>query len=57
MLSSRGTKSAGLLNIPWRYAAPHTYDKETNPTGTISFGMAEHVCFIYPLFTMLHDTV
>ncbi|OJJ82813.1 uncharacterized protein ASPGLDRAFT_59217 [Aspergillus glaucus CBS 516.65] len=42
MLSSRGTSRAEMLDIPWRYAAPHTYDKETNPTGTISFGMAEH---------------
>ncbi|XHG01557.1 hypothetical protein AWENTII_004933 [Aspergillus wentii] len=42
MLSSRGAKSAEQLNIPWRYATPHTYDKETNPNGVISFGMAEH---------------
>ncbi|EYE91065.1 pyridoxal phosphate-dependent aminotransferase [Aspergillus ruber CBS 135680] len=42
MLSSRGASRAEMLDIPWRYAAPHTYDKETNPTGTISFGMAEH---------------
>lgn len=44
MLSSRGSNSASTFDIPWRYAAPHTYDRETNPMGTISFGMAEHVC-------------
>ncbi|KAF7591387.1 hypothetical protein BBP40_001613 [Aspergillus hancockii] len=42
MLSSRGTKKADLLNIPWRYAPPHRYNKEINPAGLISFGMAEH---------------
>ncbi|KAB8229725.1 pyridoxal phosphate-dependent transferase [Aspergillus alliaceus] len=42
MLSSRGTKKAELMNIPWRYAPPHTYDKEMNPAGLISFGTAEH---------------
>ncbi|KAB8220707.1 pyridoxal phosphate-dependent transferase [Aspergillus novoparasiticus] len=45
MLSSRGTKKAELPKIPWRYAPPHTYNKESNPAGLISFGMAEHVIF------------
>lgn len=44
MLSSRGKQNAEIFNIPWRYAHPHTYDKETNPKGVISFGLAEHVC-------------
>lgn len=43
MLSSRGARNAVLFDIPWRYAPPHTYDKKTNPSGFISFGMAEHV--------------
>ncbi|KAF5855610.1 hypothetical protein ETB97_008883 [Aspergillus alliaceus] len=42
MLSSRGNKKAELMNIPWRCAPPHTYDKEMNPAGLISFGTAEH---------------
>ncbi|KAG2418071.1 hypothetical protein HFD88_001171 [Aspergillus terreus] len=42
MLSSRGKQNAEMFNIPWRYAHPHTYDKETNPKGVISFGLAEH---------------
>ncbi|PWY94420.1 aspartate aminotransferase [Aspergillus sclerotioniger CBS 115572] len=42
MLSSRGNNNAQLHKIPWRYALPHTYDKETNPLGMISFGLAEH---------------
>ncbi|KJK64749.1 AATlike [Aspergillus parasiticus SU-1] len=43
MLSSRGIKKAELPKIPWRYAPPHTYNKESNPAGLISFGMAEHI--------------
>lgn len=43
MLSSRGTKKAESLHRPWRYAAAHSYDAETNPSGVISLGMAEHV--------------
>ncbi|TQB72309.1 hypothetical protein MPDQ_006903 [Monascus purpureus] len=43
MLSSRGARNAVLFDIPWRYAPPHTYDKKTNPSGLISFGMAEHL--------------
>ncbi|GKZ21050.1 hypothetical protein AbraCBS73388_006699 [Aspergillus brasiliensis] len=42
MLSSRGSNNAQLHKIPWRYALPHEYDKETNPTGMISFALAEH---------------
>ncbi|KAL4944852.1 hypothetical protein BDV06DRAFT_209959 [Aspergillus oleicola] len=42
MLSSRGQKKAATYDIPWRYAVTPTYNKETNPNGTISFGLAEH---------------
>ncbi|RAL03782.1 aspartate aminotransferase [Aspergillus ibericus CBS 121593] len=42
MLSSRGRNNAQLHKIPWRYALARTYDKETNPSGMISFGLAEH---------------
>nr|XP_001391005.2 aspartate aminotransferase [Aspergillus niger CBS 513.88] len=42
MLSSRGSNNAQLHKIPWRYALPHQYDKETNPAGMISFALAEH---------------
>ena len=44
MLSSRGAKNVGLLDIPWKYAQLQTYDKETNPDGLISFAIAENVC-------------
>ncbi|KAE8409507.1 pyridoxal phosphate-dependent transferase [Aspergillus pseudonomiae] len=43
MLSSRGIKKAELPKTPWRYAPPHTYNKQSNPAGLISFGMAEHI--------------
>ncbi|KAL3446571.1 pyridoxal phosphate-dependent transferase [Aspergillus insuetus] len=42
MLSSRGKKSADTFDIPWRYAVAPTYNKETNPEGVISLGLAEH---------------
>ncbi|PYH70714.1 pyridoxal phosphate-dependent aminotransferase [Aspergillus vadensis CBS 113365] len=42
MLSSRGSNNAQLHKIPWRYALPHKYNKETNPEGMISFALAEH---------------
>ncbi|GLA68676.1 hypothetical protein AtubIFM55763_005418 [Aspergillus tubingensis] len=45
MLSSRGSNNAQLHKIPWRYALPHEYSKETNPEGMISFALAEHVEF------------
>ncbi|PYH91516.1 PLP-dependent transferase [Aspergillus ellipticus CBS 707.79] len=45
MLSARGNRNAQLHETPWLYAAAHTYHKETNPTGIISFGLAEHVIF------------
>lgn len=48
MLSFRGARSAGMLDIPWRYAPTQSYDKDTNPDGLISFAMAENVC--YPQF-------
>ncbi|KAL2811087.1 pyridoxal phosphate-dependent transferase [Aspergillus granulosus] len=43
MLSSRGKTNADRFDIPWRYAVAPTYNKETNPEGVISFGLAEHV--------------
>jgi hypothetical protein len=43
MLSSRGEKNADTFDIPWRYAVAPTYNKETNPEGVISLGLAEHV--------------
>ncbi|PLN75285.1 1-aminocyclopropane-1-carboxylate synthase [Aspergillus taichungensis] len=43
MLSSRGARSAAQLDVAWRYAPSHTYDAEFNPSGLISFGMAEHL--------------
>ncbi|KAL4952636.1 pyridoxal phosphate-dependent transferase [Aspergillus filifer] len=42
MLSSRGQRNAATYNIPWRYAVAPTYNKDTNPNGVISFGLAEH---------------
>lgn len=46
MLSFRGSNNAQLHKIPWRYALPHEYNKETNPTGMISFALAEHVSYL-----------
>ncbi|KAL1964034.1 hypothetical protein VTN77DRAFT_7580 [Rasamsonia byssochlamydoides] len=43
MLSSRGTRCAGMLDIPWRYALRQTYNKDTNPDGLISFATAENI--------------
>ncbi|KAL1998671.1 hypothetical protein VTN02DRAFT_5764 [Thermoascus thermophilus] len=43
MLSSRGASSAGMLDIPWRYAPTQSYQKDTNPDGLISFAMAENI--------------
>ncbi|KAL4791210.1 pyridoxal phosphate-dependent transferase [Aspergillus venezuelensis] len=42
MLSSRGARNAATYDIPWRYAVAPTYNKDTNPNGVISFGLAEH---------------
>jgi len=43
MLSTRGLKNVKELDVPWRFAPTQTYDPEINPTGLISFGMAENV--------------
>jgi hypothetical protein len=43
MLSTRGLKNAKELDVPWRFAPTQTYHPETNPTGLISFGLAENV--------------
>lgn len=40
MLSSRGTKWA---TVDYAHGVKHTYDLETNPTGTVDFGNAENV--------------
>ncbi|CAG7916117.1 unnamed protein product [Penicillium olsonii] len=45
MLSARGLKNVNELDKPWRFALTQTYDPETNPTGLISFGLAENVTF------------
>ncbi|KAL2865539.1 pyridoxal phosphate-dependent transferase [Aspergillus lucknowensis] len=42
MLSSRGKRNAVSFDVPWLYAAPPTYNKETNPEGVINFALAEH---------------
>ncbi|KAJ5567671.1 Pyridoxal phosphate-dependent transferase major region subdomain 2 [Penicillium sp. DV-2018c] len=42
MLSPRGLKNVEELSIPWRFSLTQTYDPEKNPTGLISFGMAEN---------------
>lgn len=46
MLSNRGTQAANSQDIPWRFApgGDDRYDKDSNPNGVISFGMAENVC-------------
>jgi hypothetical protein len=43
MLSTRGLQNAKELDVPWRFPPTQTYDPETNPTGMISFGIAENV--------------
>ncbi|KAJ6017362.1 hypothetical protein N7451_000741 [Penicillium sp. IBT 35674x] len=42
MLSSRALKNVTELRRPWRFAPTPTYDADTNPTGLISFGLAEN---------------
>ncbi|KAJ5374663.1 hypothetical protein N7517_006669 [Penicillium concentricum] len=42
MLSLRGTENVRELAIPWRFSLTQTYDPKENPTGLISFGMAEN---------------
>ncbi|KAJ5679730.1 hypothetical protein N7462_007974, partial [Penicillium macrosclerotiorum] len=42
MLSSRGLKNVQELGQPWRFSPTPDYDPETNPSGLISFGMAEN---------------
>ncbi|KAJ5532874.1 hypothetical protein N7494_009426 [Penicillium frequentans] len=42
MLSSRALKNVTELGRPWRFAPTPTYDADTNPTGLISFGLAEN---------------
>lgn len=43
MLSSRGMKNVEELAVPWRFSLTQTYDREANPEGLISLGMAENV--------------
>lgn len=43
MVSGRGLRNVKELDVPWRFAPTQTYDPKTNPTGLISFGMAENV--------------
>lgn len=43
MLSPRGSENVKELAKPWRFSLTQTYDPEENPTGLISFGMAENV--------------
>jgi hypothetical protein len=43
MLSSRALKNVTELGRPWRFTPTPTYDADTNPTGLISFGLAENV--------------
>ncbi|KAL1859987.1 hypothetical protein Plec18170_001936 [Paecilomyces lecythidis] len=57
MLSQRGASRAGLLDIPWRYAPTQTYDREKNPGGLISFGMAEHVPMRKEMVNFINDKV
>lgn len=43
MLSSRALKNVTELGRPWRFTPTPTYYADTNPTGLISFGLAENV--------------
>ncbi|KAJ5659809.1 hypothetical protein N7507_006260 [Penicillium longicatenatum] len=42
MISSRALKNVTELGRPWRFTPTPTYDADTNPTGLISFGLAEN---------------
>ncbi|CDM37894.1 unnamed protein product [Penicillium chrysogenum] [Penicillium roqueforti FM164] len=42
MLSFRGSENARELAKPWRFSLTQTYDPMENPTGLISFGLAEN---------------
>ncbi|KAH6959123.1 pyridoxal phosphate-dependent transferase [Fusarium avenaceum] len=41
-LSRRASEAISGLDLPWRYALRATYDPEHNPSGLISFGLAEN---------------
>ena len=47
MLDNVLSRRAGTIKArqgrPWRYAAPATYHPEDNPSGLISFALAENV--------------
>ncbi|KAJ5259560.1 hypothetical protein N7478_012541 [Penicillium angulare] len=45
MLSSRALKNIDESGRPWRFTPTPTYDPDTNPTGLISFGLAENITF------------
>lgn len=49
MLSFRGSENARELAKPWRFSLTQTYDPMENPTGLISFGLAENVSTTYIL--------
>ncbi len=41
--SKRSAVTVARMGEPWKFAAKHTYDAETNPEGMISFALAENV--------------
>jgi hypothetical protein len=42
-LSRRASEAISGLDLPWRYALRATYDPDHNPSGLISFALAENV--------------
>ncbi|KAJ6099738.1 hypothetical protein N7467_001273 [Penicillium canescens] len=58
MLSCRGHRNVEGLSVPWRFSHTQTYDPETNPTGLISFGLAENASkYINEKVTFTQDSI
>lgn len=41
--SNRSAVTVARMGEPWKMAAKHTYDAQTNPEGMVSFALAENV--------------
>lgn len=55
MLSERVQQLSQRLSEPWMFAPMGStlYDKEKNPSGTVSFGTAENVCTLHDLCPLI----
>lgn len=57
LISKRGLENVRQLDIPWRFApnGANQYNRETNPTGLISFAAAENSYVVNLLEDFLKD--